>query len=92
MRVVPTLRVMGTMLDRRRTDVPSMQMATRTDKPLLAPGNEAEWAKLEREKRALLTPPPDTPVGELLRRGQHLSAQAAGLLRAVERADGAARS
>lgn len=57
-------------------------------KPLLAPGNEAEWARLDTEKRQALTPPPETPVGELLRRGQHLSAQAAGLLKAVERADG----
>ncbi len=52
-------------------------------------GNEAEWAALGREKREGMAPPPDTPVGELLRRGQHLSAQAAKLLRAVERADGA---
>ena len=37
-------------------------------------------------------PSADTPIGELLRRGQHLSAQAAGLLRAVERADERARS
>jgi hypothetical protein len=87
--MVPTLRAMDTMLDRRRTDVPSSQVATRTDKPLLAPGNEAEWAALGREKREGMAPPPDTPVGELLRRGQHLSAQAAKLLRAVERADGA---
>jgi hypothetical protein len=83
---------MDTMLDSRRTDVPSVQMATRTDKSLVAPGNEAEWAELEREKRTALTPPADTPVGELLRRGQHLSAQAGGLLRAVERADAGSRS
>jgi hypothetical protein len=56
--------------------------------PLLAPGNEAEWARLNAEKREALTPPPGTPIGELLRRGQHLSAQGAKLLRAVERADG----
>lgn len=80
------------MLDPRSSDVPSVQMAARTEKPLLSPGNEAEWAALEREKRTALIPPPDTPVAELLRRGQHLSAQAAGLLRAVERADGATRS
>jgi len=61
-------------------------------KTLLEPGHEAEWAELNREKRRALTPPPDTPIGELLRRGQHLSAQAAGLLRAVERADGRSRS
>jgi hypothetical protein len=50
--------------------------------------NDAEWACLNAEKREVLTPPPDTPIGELLRRGQHLSAQGAKLLRAVERADG----
>lgn len=55
---------------------------------MIGPGNEAEWARLGAEKRAALTPPPGTPVGELLRRGQHLSAQGAKLLRAVERADG----
>jgi hypothetical protein len=59
---------------------------------LLEPGHEAEWAALDEEKRRALTPPPDTPIGELLRRGQHLSAQAGGLLRAVERADGHTRS
>ena len=68
-------------------------MATRPrDKPLLAPGNEAEWARLNAEKREALRPPPDTPIGELLRRGQHLSAQGAKLLRAVERANGDRRS
>lgn len=55
---------------------------------LLSPGNDAEWARLNSEKREALTPPADTPIGELLRRGQHLSAQGAKLLRAVERADG----
>jgi hypothetical protein len=55
---------------------------------LFSPGHEDEWAGLNAEKRQALTPPPDTPIGELLRRGQHLSAQGAKLLRAVERADG----
>jgi hypothetical protein len=41
---------MDTMLDRRRADVPSTQVATRTDKPLLSPGNEAEWAKINSEE------------------------------------------
>jgi hypothetical protein len=59
---------------------------------LLEPGHRAAWARLNTEKRQLLTPPPDTPIGELLRRGQRLSAQAAGLLRAIERAGGNARS
>jgi len=53
---------------------------------LLEPGHDDEWAALNAEKRRVLAPPADTPVGELLRRGQHLSAQAAKLLRAVERA------
>lgn len=55
---------------------------------LIEPGHEDEWALLAEEKRRALTPGPETPIGELLRRGQHLSAQAAALLRAVERADG----
>lgn len=67
-------------------------MSEASRKTLLEPGHEAEWAELNREKRRALTPPPDTPVGELLRRGQHLSTQAAGLVRAVERAGGRARS
>lgn len=67
-------------------------MAARPRKTLLEPGHEAEWAGLNREKREALTPDPDTPIGELLRRGQHLSSQAAGLLRAIERADDRARS
>ena len=61
-------------------------------KTLLEPGHEVEWERLNTEKRRALTPPPETPVGELLRRGQHLSAQAGNLLRAVERADGHSRS
>jgi hypothetical protein len=55
---------------------------------LLEPGHEAEWDRLNAEKKALLTPPPDTPIGELLRRGQRLSAQAARLLRAVDQGNG----
>jgi hypothetical protein len=60
--------------------------------PLLSVGHEAEWAKLNEEKRRTLTPPADTPIEELLRRGQHLSAQAAWLLRAVEQANDHART
>lgn len=67
-------------------------MSAAPRKTLLEPGHEAEWAEFNREKRRALTPSPDTPIGELLRRGQHLSAQAAGLVRAVERADGHTRS
>lgn len=70
-----------------------MDVASQPEKrPLLAPGNEAAWARLNAEKRQALIPPPDTPIGELLRRGQRLSAQGAKLLRAVERADGHRRS
>jgi hypothetical protein len=58
---------------------------------LLEPGHEAEWTALNEEKRRALTPPANTPISELLRRGQHLSAQAAWLLRAVERANGGPR-
>ena len=72
--------------------VPSGSMATRPRKTLLEPGHEAEWGRLNAEKREALTPASDTPIGELLRRGQHLSSQAAGLLRAVERGDEHPRS
>jgi hypothetical protein len=59
---------------------------------LLEPGHEDEWGRLNEEKRRVLAPAHDTSVGELLRRGQRLSAQAAALLRAVERAGGGSRS
>lgn len=58
----------------------------RPGKTLVEPGHEAEWERLDAEKRKLLAPAPNTPIGELLRRGQHLSAQAGGLMRAIERA------
>jgi hypothetical protein len=84
----PQLRAhIPTELRRRRK---ILVMKTRS-KTLLEPGHEAEWASLDQEKRDALRPPPDTPVAELLRRGQHLSAQAGALLRAVERADGSSR-
>jgi hypothetical protein len=67
-------------------------MGTRRHTTLIEPGHPAEWAALNDEKRRALTPPPETPIAELLRRGQHLSAQAAALLRAVERADGQSRA
>jgi hypothetical protein len=72
--------------------VPSTRMPHPARKTLLEPGHEAEWQRLNEEKRSGMAPPADTPVGELLRRGQHLSAQAAKLLRAVERGDGGNRS
>jgi hypothetical protein len=55
-------------------------------------GHEAPWDQLNAEERRALTPAPGTPIGELLRRGQQLSAQAAGLLRAIERADERSKS
>jgi hypothetical protein len=51
---------------------------------LLRPG-APEWRALDDEKHRLLTPPPGTPVEELLRAGQQLSEQAALLLGAIER-------
>jgi len=54
---------------------------------LLEVGHQDEWVRLAAEKRAALTPPPDRPIRELLRRGQHLSAQPAMLTRAVSSAD-----
>ena len=63
-------------------------MSATSPRTLLEPGHEAEWVGLNEEKRRFLTPSPDTPPEDLLRRGQRLSAQAAALLRAIERADG----
>jgi hypothetical protein len=78
---------MGTMLDPRRTDVPFIEMARRTDKPLLGAGNEAEWAlvnaeeeRQEAEFAASLTIP------ERLEFGQRLCDQAFSLLAAVRAA------
>ena len=80
------IRLQRSARQERRAGVPLGPMATPPRKTLLEPGHEAEWAALNAEKRRALTPPPETPVAELLRRGQHLSAQAAALLRAMERA------
>jgi hypothetical protein len=58
-----------------------------TDKPLLAPGNEAEWARINREEseqmrasNAALTP------AQRLELGQRLSQQAVSLLLASVKA------
>lgn len=67
-------------------------MASPSRKTLMEPGNDAEWARLGAEKRRALTPHADMPIGELLRRGQDLSAQAVALLRAVERGGGSTRA
>jgi hypothetical protein len=69
-----------------------VSMPSTPHRTLLEPGHEADWKRLNAEKRRALTPPPETPIAELLRRGQHLSAQASSLLRAVERAGGHSRS
>jgi hypothetical protein len=72
---------MGTMLDRRKTDVPSDAMATRTDKPLLAPGNEAEWAKInEEESRQEAEFAASLSMDERVTFGQALSQQAVSIL------------
>jgi hypothetical protein len=51
-------------------------VATRANKPLLAPGNEAKWAEINREKegdeRELVA---RMSVGERLELGQRLSQQ-----------------
>jgi len=69
-----------------------VSMPSSPRRTLMEPGHDAEWARLAAEKRSALTPPPDTPIGQLLRRGQDLSAQAVGLLRAVERGGGSTRA
>lgn len=75
--------------DRPRTIVGAVSATS--PKTLIEPGHAEDWARLAAEKRSLLTPPPDAPIADLLLRGQRLSAQAAALLRAVERADERAR-
>jgi mannose/cellobiose epimerase-like protein (N-acyl-D-glucosamine 2-epimerase family) len=67
-------------------------MASSPSKTLMEPGHDAEWARLAAEKRHALTPAPETPIGQLLRRGQDLSAQAVALLQAVERGGGSTRA
>lgn len=61
-------------------------MARSSDKPLLAPGNEAEWAEINREKaeyhrRATRGLTPSERIAE----GQRLSQQAVALLASVIR-------
>jgi hypothetical protein len=72
--------------------VPFLPMPSSPHKTLMEPGHDGEWARLAAEKRRALTPAPDTPIGQLLRRGQDLSAQAARLQRAVERGGGSTRA
>jgi hypothetical protein len=69
------------MLDRRNPDVPSEPMATRTDKPLLAPGNEAEWARInDEEERQEAEFAASLSMDERVTVGQRLSQQAVSLL------------
>jgi hypothetical protein len=82
---------LGIIVVKERSAGKIPRMRTRS-KTLLEPGHEVEWSTLDDEKRRALTPPADASVAELLWRGQRLSAQAGGLLRAVERADGSPRS
>ena len=69
---------------RWRTILGAMTRQTRT---LLAPGNEAAWARINEEERRSLQPPANTPVATLLRQGMALSEQAILLLNAIEPAD-----
>jgi hypothetical protein len=48
-------------------------------------GHEAMRERFAIEKRQALSLPADTSIADLLVRGRHLSAQAAALLRALER-------
>jgi hypothetical protein len=66
-----------------------MTWLPRRARTLLTPANP-EWVRLEREKRELLRLPADASVEDLLRQGLQLSAEAARLVRAIERSDGGA--
>lgn len=70
----------------RNTEIKPRYDVLVSDRPrtFLEPGHEAKWEALNREKRELLRPAPNTPVEELLRRGQRLSIQAARFRRAVD--------
>jgi hypothetical protein len=84
---------MAIMLDRRSPDVPSVPMATRTTKPLLAPGNEAEWAKINaEEERQEAEFAATLSIPERLEFGQRLCDQAFEFYNAVHAgADGPQR-
>jgi hypothetical protein len=77
---------------REPVGVPSALMAMSTDRPLLAPGNELEWARINSEedgqRRAIagaLSP------SQRIARGQKLSQQAVRLLAASIRAGNVSR-
>jgi uncharacterized membrane protein len=72
---------MITTLDRRVPDVASAPMATRTDRPLLASGNEAEWARInEEEARQEADFAASLSMDERVTLGQQLSQQAVSVL------------
>jgi hypothetical protein len=72
---------MITMFDRRVSDVAFGPMATRTDSPLLAPGNEAEWARInEEEARQEADFAASLSMDERVTLGQQLSQQAVSVL------------
>jgi len=58
-------------------------MALRNPKSLLRPGREADWERLNAEKRDLLAGDGSDSLESRLRRGQRLSAQAARLRRSL---------
>jgi hypothetical protein len=61
--------------------IPSTAMATRTDKSLLAPGNDAEWAKInEEEARQEAEFAASLSMDERVTFGQKLSQQAVSIL------------
>jgi hypothetical protein len=72
------------MLDMRRTDLPSTQVATRAEKPFLSPGNQADWALVnaeeERQEAELAA---TLSVPERLEFGQKLCDQAFALYNTV---------
>jgi mannose/cellobiose epimerase-like protein (N-acyl-D-glucosamine 2-epimerase family) len=67
-------------------------MATRTDKPLLSPGHEAEWAKItEEEARQEAEVAASLTMDERVTYGQKLSQQAVSVLVASVKAGHAPR-
>lgn len=69
-----------------------MAMATRSNKPLLAPGNEAEWARINaEEERQEAEFAASLSMDERVTFGQNLSQQAVSVLAASVRAGHAPR-
>lgn len=57
-------------------------MVDRPHRTLLRPGAD-EWGRLNEEKRRLLIPSQDTPIDQLLREGEALSAEAMHLIASI---------